>query len=411
MHIVLPTIGSAGDVIPVIGLGIALKARGHRVTVLTNPYFQTMIERVGLELAPVGTVADFQKGLDNPDLWHPIKGLQTIVREAILPAMPIMYEYLATLNPSDTILAASGMSLGARLAQEKLGLRLVTVHLQPTLFMSAYDNSEMGGVKMPDWLPIGFQSWRLKELERWIVDPLIAPTLNAFRAELGLPPASRVFGRWMHSPQRVLGLFPDWFAAPQPDWPPNLFLSGFVDYQPEDAPLTPEIEQFLSKGEPPIVFTPGSAMQHGDRFFRAAIEASQKLSKRAILLTRFRDQLPARLPEGFLHVEWVQLGRLLPYATALVYHGGIGTMAQALKAGIPHLVVPFAHDQPDNANRLKALGIAERLNPGQFTATRVVQKLDWLLSDPLVRARCAGYAEKMNFEKALDAACRWIETV
>ncbi|NUM46999.1 MAG: glycosyltransferase family 1 protein [Anaerolineales bacterium] len=409
MHIVLPTIGSAGDVIPVIGLGVALKARGHRVTVLTSPYFQALIERAGLDLVPVGTVEDFKKGLENPDIWHPIKGLQVITREAVLPSMRIMYEYLTTLNPKETLLAASGMSFGARLAQEKLGFRLVTVHLQPTLFMSAYDNSEMGGVKMPDWLPIGFQEWRVKELERWFVDPLIAPAVNAFRAELGLPPASRLFGRWMHSPHRVLGLFPDWFAAPQPDWPQNLFLPGFVDYQPEDAPLTPEMETFLARGEAPIIFTPGSAMKHGDQFFRAALAASQKLGKRAIFLTRFREQLP-KLPEGFLHVTWVQLGRLLPHAAALVYHGGIGTMAQALKAGIPQLIVPFAHDQPDNANRLKTLGIAERLNPGQFTARRVVEKLNWLLNDPLVRARCAGYAEKVDFAKATDEACQWIET-
>jgi len=79
------------------------------------------------------------------------------------------------------------------------------------------------------------------------------------------------------------------------------------------------------------------------------------------------------------------------------------------QAGIPHLVVPFAHDQPDNANQLKALGIAERLDPGKFTANRVVQKLEWLLSDPLVKARCAGYAERVDFEKALREACEVIE--
>ena len=411
MHIILPTIGSAGDVIPVIGLGVALKARGHRVTVLTSPYFQSTVEQAGLELAPVGSTEDFKRGIENPDIWHPIKGLQTIVRGAVLPAMRIMYDYFSTLDPKETIVAASGMSFGARLAQEKLGFPLVTVHLQPTLFMSAYDNSEMGGVKMPDWLPTGFQEWRMKELERWFVDPLMAPALNTFRAELGLPPASRVFGRWMHSPQRVVGLFPEWFAPPQPDWPQNLSLTGFVDYQPEDAPLTPEMEKFLANGDAPIVFTPGSAMQHGDRFFRTAVEASQMLGKRAILLTRFRDQLPTKLPEGMLHVEWVQLGRLLPYTTALVYHGGIGTMAQALKAGIPQLIVPFAHDQPDNANRLKALGIAERLDPGKFTTKRVVQKLERLLNDPLVRARCAGYADKVNFEQALEEACELVESV
>lgn len=411
LHIVLPTIGSAGDVLPVIGLGRALQARGHRVTVLTNPYFQAMVEGAGLTLAPVGGAEDFRRGLENPDLWHPVKGFQVIARQAILPAMPLMYDYLATLDPHTTILAASGMSFGARIAQEKLGFRLATVYLQATLFMSAYDVAEMGNLRLPGWLPLRLCQAYINLLESRIVDPLLAPTVNAFRAGLGLAPVNRIFGHWMHSPQRVICLFPDWYAPPQPDWPANVVMPGFVDYQPDAAPLPPEVADFLAAGDPPIVFTPGSAMQHGEAFFGAAIAASQKLGRRAIMLTRFRDQLPAVLPPDVMHIAWVQMGRLLPAAAALVYHGGIGTLAQALAAGIPQLVIPFAHDQPDNANRLQRLGVGARLNPHQVNAPRLAEKLRWLLETPGVAERCRLLSAQVNFDRALADACVAIEAV
>lgn len=413
-HIVLPTIGSAGDVLPVIGLGRALQQRGHRVTVLTNPYFQAMVAAAGLELAPVGSVEEFRRGLEDPNLWHPLEGFQTIVRRAILPAMPIMYDYLATLDPKQTIVAAAGMCFGARIAQEKFGFPLITVHLQPTLFMSAYDVVEMGGFRFPGWMPLRFRQAYIRFLEERVTDRLLAPSVNAFRAELGLAPVARIFGRWMHSPQRVLGLFPTWFAPPQPDWPPNLLQPGFVD-SPSDvgegAALTPELAAFLAAGDPPIVFTPGSAMQYGDSFFRAAIAASRQLGRRAILLTRFRTQLPATLPPDLLHVEWAPLAALLPSAAAIVYHGGIGTLAQALAAGIPQLVIPFAHDQPDNANRLQRLGVAARMNPSKVTADRLAQQLRWLLDASAVQARCRELAALVDFERALADACAAIETV
>ncbi|MFD1505807.1 glycosyltransferase [Georgenia yuyongxinii] len=410
-HVVLATVGSAGDVVPLVGLGAELRARGHRVSVLTNPYFRGVVERADLELVPTGTVADFERAMRDPDLWHPTRALRAVAREAILPTMRPMYEYIAGLDPASTVLVASGLAFGPRLAQERLGFRLATVHLQPTLFMSAHDNAEMGPVKAPDWLPVGFHAWRLAQLERRFVDPLMAPDLNAFRAELGLAPVTRIFGRWMHSPDRVLGLFPDWFAPPQPDWPRNLALTGFVDHRDDDAPLGPELEEFLAAGEPPVVFTPGSANLHGARFFAAAVGAARRLGRRAVLLTRFREQLPAELPPGVLPVEWANLPRLLPRAAAMVYHGGIGTLAQTLNAGIPHLVVPFAHDQPDNANRLIRLGVGDRLGVRGLTAARLAAKLDRLLTDPAVAARCAEYATRVDYARSARETCDVIEAL
>ncbi|MFH5824762.1 glycosyltransferase [Georgenia sp. AZ-5] len=388
MHVVLPAIGSAGDVLPVVALGAALRARGHRVTVLTSPYHREPVEGAGLELVALGTTEQFVRVMDDPALWHPVEGPVMVARRAILPLMRPVYDYLSRLEPTEVVVVASILAFGARIARERLGVRLVTLHLQPA----------------------GLLSWRLKQLDR-ILDRIVGPAVNRYRAELGLPPVSRVLGRWVHSPDGALGLFPHWFASPQPDWPANIRLTGFVQDRAAGAALSREAEEFLADGNPPVVVTFGSAMVHGRRIFAEAVKANRLRGRRTVLLTRFRHQLPDTLPDDVLHLEWVPLGRLLPRAAAVVHHGGIGTLAQGLAAGIPQLVVPFSNDQPDNANRLRALGVAERLDPRRFTAERAALVLDRLVCDPLVQARCRHYARRVDFARAAQEAVTVIESL
>src|SRR4029450_1449672 len=239
-------------------------------------------------------------------------------------------------------------------------------------------------------------------IDRFLTDPLIAPKLNAFRQELKLPPVSRVFRDWLHSPRRVIALFPDWFAPPQPDWPPGLRLTGFPQYDESDQQeLSPALLQFLDAGDAPIVFTPGSANQNAAAFFRAAVDAGARLNRRALLLTRHTDHLPA-LPPTVHHEGFAPLSRVLPQCAALVHHGGIGTLAQALAAGVPQLTMPMGFDQPDNTTRLLRLRGAKGGAPSQFSGDNVAPLLDALLTDPAVASSCAKYAALLKDGTALS---------
>ena len=150
-------------------------------------------------------------------------------------------------------------------------------------------------------------------------------------------------------------------------------------------------------------------MQLGEGFFRAAVEASQRLGRRAILLTPHREQLPATLPDTVAHFDYIPFSEVLPRSAALVYHGGIGTLAQAAAAGIPQLVMPMAHDQPDNARRIKALGLGDWIAPARFTGARVAQRLGAVLADAALARRCAELAPRIDFETGLQRACDAIE--
>ena len=247
-------------------------------------------------------------------------------------------------------------------------------------------------------------------LDRALIDPHIAPALNRWRRQLGLPPVTSVFGAWLNSPQGVVGLFPEWFGPHQPDWPDNVHLTGFPRYDDSDRQqLGDELHAWLNRGDPPIVFTPGSANRDARGFFAAAVDAARILRRRALLLTRYSEQIPDDLPENVRYEPYVPFTRLLPRTVALVHHGGIGTCAQGLGAGVPQLTMPLGYDQPDNTLRLVRLGVARWLPPSRFTGPRLASELKQLLNDEAVRRACRTYADRIAGSDPINDACDAIE--
>jgi UDP:flavonoid glycosyltransferase YjiC (YdhE family) len=215
--------------------------------------------------------------------------------------------------------------------------------------------------------------------------------------------------RWMHSPQLVIGFFPEWFARPQADWPPQTHLVGFPLWDSGSAPMLSEAQDFLGAGEPPIVFTPGSAGATMHRYFRESVAAAREIGVRAMLVTNFPEQVPADLPSHIRTFGYLPFSEVLPRAAILVYHGGIGTLAQTIKAGIPHLVVPNGHDQFDNAWRIEQLGLGRSIPQTRYRADPVVRAIRGILDDSAGRARCRDYASRIDSDAAVTRACELIE--
>ena len=406
MEFLLGTFGSAGDVHPVLALGSVLQQRGHNVTLMTTPNFADVVADAGLPFIGVGDVEAYERVLNNPRMWDPQRGFEVAARDGFLPLLRPAYAALRQFDPRRTLLVCTSFIWAARLLQENEGYHLATIQLQPTQFFSARKPPVLGGNVIPGWLPRPFVRLFLNTLQARFIDPIVAPDLNAFRAELALPPVRRIFGEWQHSPELVVGLFPDWFAPPQADWPPNVRLTGFVthDRSHDQASPDPALDAFLDAGPPPILFTAGTAMRHARDFFANSVAAARRLGRRALLLTQYPEQLPDPLPEGCATFRYVPFSQVLPRAALLVHHGGIGTAAQALAAGIPQLVMPHGHDQPDNAQRLVGLGVARALRPKQYSVERAVAALSVLLEDPALAARCRALAERIDFAANAGAA-------
>jgi len=404
--ILLCTIGSAGDVNPFIGIGQQLIKRGFRVVLITSQYFESQARSVGLEFYGLGSAEDYQSIIQDPDLWSPDKGFKVFADRVVFPIMEPAYEIIAGFDPSKTILVAQGQFFAAHIAHEKSGFPFITIHLQPAAFRSVYEFPLLP-VKIPPLLIRGLFSL----IDALLLDKLFAPRINRFRQSLGLPRVKKIFGGWMHSPQKNLGLFPDWFAQPQPDWPPQTQLTSFVYYdkQNENEELPDGLDKFLNAGSAPIIFTAGTAMKHAAQFFRDCIEACQLLGQRGILLTQHPEQLPAELPQGIQHFSYLPFSKVLPRALALVHHGGIGTTAQAIAAGIPQVIRPMAHDQPDTAARVEKLGIGASLVPKKFNAASLAEKLNTLITSQAVLDRCKACAERIHPNQSLHETCAVIE--
>jgi len=395
-----------------IALGLALQARGHRATVVTNPLFQELIAAQGLGFLPLGTVEAAREAIADPDLWHPRKGFSVVAERAIVPSIPLVYDHIERHADADTVVAASGLAFGARIAHERLGVPLATVHLQPSIIRSLVDQGMSGNVRISASQPMWFKRAFFRLADWLVIDRALKRPVNEFRACLRLAPISRVLYRWMHSPQLVIGFFPEWFAAPQPDWPAHTHLVGFPLWDAGGpAVLPPDVEAFLQAGEPPLVFTPGSAAATLHRYFEESVAAARALGHRAMLVTNFVDQVPADLPPHVKAFGYLPFRALLPRAALLVYHGGIGTMAQAIKAAMPHLVVPNGHDQFDNGWRIEQLGLGRSLPQTAYRARRVEAAIRGLLADRDGRGRREEYARRIDSDAALTRACVLIESL
>lgn len=410
LNILLTPVGSAGDVHPYIGIGRALRERGHDVTLITAGTFEATARRAGLDFIACPSAEEFEQTTHDPDLWHPRRGLALVMR-TIGEHVPDVYrEIERRVQPGRTVLVGHTIGFAARIYEEKHRIPAVTLHLAPSAIRSIDNPAAVApGVKPQRW-PRFVKRLGFWAADRLLFDRHLEPPLNAFRRELGLPPVHRVFREWIHSPRRVIGLFPDWFAPPPADWPAQARLTGFPLYDESDqAALEPQLLQWLAAGDPPIAFTPGSANRQADKFFRAAIEASGRLKRRAVLLTRYPQQLPATLPAHVRHVTFAPYSKLLPHCIATVHHGGIGSLAQGLAAGVPQLCMPMGFDQPDNVTRIRDLGVGDYLAPKAFTADRVADALQQLFNSPQVTEACHRCAARIDGPAAIAQTCDLVE--
>ena len=384
-------VGTHGDVLPFIALGHHLIARGHGVTLAAPAPFETMARRAGLAFQPLGTAADYEAVIRQPDLWDPRWGFRPMFDYAMRMAEPACHWLgAARARAPNLAVVASPLAWGGRLAQDLYDLPTATLHVMPFLIESRFDPPRLPGLPLPRFLPARLRAYINLGADKYGVGPFTLPPLNALRARLGLDPVYRL-RHWWNSPTRMLLMFPDWYAAPQADWPDQAVQLGFpiVDRFGDVPAMPPELDAFLAAGDAPIVFTYGSAMRQGAAFFDTAVRLCRRMGRRGVLLAPQGDQVPKGLPASIIHLPYAPLSALLPACAALVHHGGVGTVAQALAAGIPQLVVPVAFDHFDEGRRLKDRHLGATLPRRAFRPARAARVLTRLLRDPGVAHACA----------------------
>lgn len=408
MHAILVTMGTDGDVFPYLALGAKLSARGHQITLVANQRYEDSAIEHGFAFHTLISNNEEHQLFSNPDFWHPVRGplLGARVGAPLIRRQCLLLTKL--VGGRDTVFVASPGVFAAAIVRERFSARMATVVCQPWLIPSAIAPPAMpGGLSLPRWAPLPVRRLYLRLIDA-LGGMLVGTQIKQARAFLGLRPVRGVFS-WWYSPQRVIGLFPEWYAAPQADWPQQVRLTGFplYDGRPKEE-LPADLVSFCNAGEPPVIFTFGTGMLHAAQTFQASLEACAKLGVRAVFLTRYTEQVPRQLPETVKHVPFAPLKKLLPHCAAIVHHGGIGTVCQSLAAGTPQLIMPLAWDQPDNAQRVKLLGAGDSLSRRQQTAPHVTEALQRIMT-PEIKDRCIEVAGRFAGVDPLAAAAELVE--
>ena len=417
-RIVFATFGSLGDLHPYVAVSRELARRGQRPLIATFEEYRDAVTAAGIEFAPMRpSMSVFgDKTAMMERLIDPWRGPELMVREMFMPRLRDSYRDLADACRGADLLVTHPLTFAGPLLAQKEGLRWASTALSPMTMFSAIDPSQFPAASWMLWVrKIGVTPYRwIFSIPRAMVWRWEQP-LREFRAELGLPPTDAIAQfEGQFSPRLHLALFSPVLAAPQPDWPANTLVCGFARYDgaPLDSHTHAELEAFLAAGAQPIVFGLGSSavMVAGD-FWHAAIAATLRIGRRAILLTGKPPEDLGSLPRDVMAFQYLPYSAVFPRAAAIVHQGGIGTLAQALAAGRPQLIVPVAFDQPDNARRTAALGVARSLPFRKATADAMARELSALLAAPDCASRAAAVGVTVAGEDGARLAADALEGI
>jgi UDP:flavonoid glycosyltransferase YjiC (YdhE family)/ubiquinone/menaquinone biosynthesis C-methylase UbiE len=418
-RILLTTLGSLGDLHPLIAIGLELRRRGHTVGFCTSASYRPRIEVLGFGFQPLSpdlTQENASASEMVKAIMDPKTGVETLIRKFLMPHLRAMYDDLTTAvtQRGGVDLFVSGeLVYPARLVAEETGTTWASYITAPMSFFSAYEPPVLAPVPRLSKLlrSLGLKTNQvilrlIKSMTRDWSEPV-----HRLRAELGLPPGNDPIYEGKHSPELVLALFSPELAKPQPDWPQNTVVTGFPFYcgNGDESSLPQELMKFLKAGEPPIVFTLGSsAVLDPGQFYRESARAACALRRRAVLLIGRNPPLAA-LPPEVVSFPYVGFSELFPQATVIVHQGGVGTTGQALRAGRPMLVMPYNYDQPDNADRITRLGVGRTISRKAYSAERVERELEELLTKASYTQRAKEIGERVRRERGAETACDALE--
>ena len=399
---------------PYLALAIELKRRGHRPVVATSEVYRTKVEAEGIEFAAVrpdvGELMGQTEFLNK--IWDAKHGSQYLLRDYLLPKVAQAYEDLSPVCEGADLLVTHCAGYAGPIVAEKQKRRWISIALQPAILFSTFDPPVVAPALwaahfygLGRWVFAGMLAAACFETNRW------AKPVARLREKLGLPRGANPVIEGQFSPHGTLALFSSQFAKPQPDWPRNTRTTGFVSYDKRGEGFGPEadsraLNDFLNAGPAPVVFTLGSsAVMAAGAFYEESIKAVTHLGIRAVLLVGKTEKPPRVESESIYVTDYAPYSQLLPRAAATVHQGGIGTTAQALRAGKPMILVPWAHDQPDNAARCARLGVSRTVRRDKYKWQFVATELERLLGEAAYARQARELAEQLSGEDGVTAAC------
>jgi sterol 3beta-glucosyltransferase len=409
--------GTRGDVQPAIALGKALTGTGHRVRILASTGFRDWIEAHGLEAAPSEIDIQALMASEGGQAWvergHDQLAQQRLMARLLERIGPrLVREAWDASRDADAVIGSFTSDAYTVAIGEKLDIPVLSMPLQPTL-IATRDGRAMTSAPLPG---------RVSRVNAWFGRLLIEPFpwrlygryANELRRELGLPEQSNRENVAARRRMTILHAVSRHVMPLPADWPRSFHVTGywFLDEEAGWAP-PPELDDFLAAGPPPIAIGFGSMTgADPEGLTRVIVDAVRTSGVRAVLLAGWAGLGGLRLPREVLALPSVPHDWLFPRMAAVVHHGGAGTTAAGLRAGVPSVIVPAMADQPYWGRRVRALGVGPAPVPRhRLTAERLAAAIRAATADDGMARRAAALGALIRDEDGLAAAVPIIERV
>lgn len=416
-RIVITTFGSTGDLNPYLACGLGLKARGHDVCFAVEEVFRAPLEAAGLLVFPLsgdaeGALAPYAREMFAAAT--PLPSLRVIFGKYVIPLLKRRAVELRAACAGVDLLVSSIPQIASSIVAEQTGIRWASVSLTPIGLPADRRGAETLTAIPAPLRPLVYRaSFALANsyLRRVVDRPA-----NAIRAECGLPPRRNIATLGAASPELIVGAFSPAFCPPSPDWPAQVRVTGFPFYDGgatwnEPAALT----DFLAAPGPVVAVSSGSMSPsvagYFDRVYHTSITAARRAGARVLVIGAAPGALPEPLPEGVFALPFAPFSRVYPRCAAVIHHGGIGTTAQGLRAGVPALVLPWGADQFFHGAQIAAIGVGKWLPRRAYTVERGAKAIAVLLHESSYRARAHIIADHIAREDGVAAFCDAVESL
>ncbi len=407
MKITIFAAGSRGDIQPCLVLGRGLQEAGYRVCLAAPEDFADFVRPHGLDFFPLrGDVQEImasdtgrkfmETGGSNP--LNSIFAVRKMIRPVV---MEMAEDAFAACRDAEAMICLGVFSAFGQAIAAALNIPLI--HVEPTPLLPTKAFPAASWPIQRNW---GRHHNYLSGLAMLgVVWLWYRPFVNEFRRKLGLPPSSfSRFFRVMRTAPMIGAYSPS--VIPH-QWPASMHVSGylFLDAQPDWQP-SPELQEFLGAGDPPVYIGFGSmAGRHPEKLATLVLEALDRSGQRGILLTGWGGLRTRLVPDSVLVIDSVPHSWLFPRTAAVIHHGGAGTTAEGLRAGVPTIIIPFVLDQPFWGARVKSLGLGpDPIPQKKLTADRLAQAITTAVSDSEMRQRAAAVGETIRGEDGVGAA-------
>jgi rhamnosyltransferase subunit B len=417
-RIVITTFGSTGDLNPFVALGLALRSSGHDVLFAVEANFQQQVSLLGFPVRVL--TGDQAEALDpyshqifNSD--QPLTSLKLLIDRYILPTLPAKVVELREICQQADLLIAVASQFAASIVAELLQIPWISVILTPSTLPSA------SIVVQPLRVPLPAPLQRLSNRFSWflggmVLRQIVDKPVNQLRRMFHVTARSNLMWTGNLSP-RFTALAVSPALVPRPDdWPEYVQTTGFCFWDGSADWQFPEtLKAFLHGGKPVVAVTAGTVAP-GERalfvpYYQISTESILACGARALLINAPETSVSPEHGEDVLHVSFAPFSQVFPACAAVIHHGGIGTIAQCLRAGVPSLVVPGGMDQPFNAGQVVQRKAGVWIPRKRYTSRRAEQALKALLFTPTYQEQTRKIQARVMQEDGVAALCAAVEQV